>query len=107
MNKVCKQSTWWISYCNSYTTDWYSIVSIFNFVSDSNIFLNFLSFHVFQKQKLIGSYKVGPPDNDKWPYKRVTGVITLLIGVMTPLRIGFWAHLVEMIHFDLHIFDYL
>ena len=31
------------------------------------------------------TYKVGPY---KWPYKWVTGVITLLIGVITPFITG-------------------
>ena len=30
----------------------------------------------------------------KWPYKWVNGVITLLIGIITPLMTGVWAHLV-------------
>ena len=39
----------------------------------------------------LDAYKVGPYqlemgyDPYKWPYKLVTGVITLLIGVITPL----------------------
>lgn len=39
-------------------------------------------------------------NHDKWPYKRVTRVITLLIGIITPFITIVEAHLVQMLNFE-------
>ena len=61
--------------------------------------------HVSNWGDLMALLQGGPPTSYKWsykpykwPYKWVTGVITLLIGVITPFTTIVGAHLVELYH---------